>query len=229
MSRKVIITGGVGVGKTSIIDYVQKELSEHNVKYHIVPEYIDKLPDAVEKLGKYLRKEMPSVEFQQYVLHYYDWYFTRHDIDEDAVVILERGIDDPIVCFSNMDNAKGILKDHELELLREESISIGRKHNIPSYFHNDNEFVFIPVKTIDAESDGRMIASIIRFRPDSNIVIGLYNDDETCYNRMVKRGREGEVEVYTRGYISQFNNIYNKLYKSLMSTGYVDKKLSKYL
>ena len=227
--RKVIVTGGVGVGKSSILEAAQKELTNLGIKHHIVPEYIDVLPDAVERLGKYLRCEESSYSFQQYVINYYDYYFSNTDFGDAEVLLFERGTDDPVVCFANMDNAKGRLKDNEFEEIRQLGIKISKKWNMPSYYSSDDSSVFIPMKTINAELDGKLVAHIVNSRPGVNIVIGLYNDDETCYQRMIKRNRPGEADVYTRGYITQFNNIYNKLYKSLMSPGYIDKNLSKYL
>lgn len=76
--KKVVITGPVGVGKTTIIRNLCTKLEQNHVKYHLIPEYIDVLPDANEKLGKYLRNEISSLEFQTYVTTYYEHYIRNN-------------------------------------------------------------------------------------------------------------------------------------------------------
>ena len=86
--KKIVITGPVGVGKTTIINNLCSHLSSHNVNYKIIPEYIDVLPDASEKLAKYLRNEVTSLEFQTYVTTYYDMYLSNlTDIDAETILI----------------------------------------------------------------------------------------------------------------------------------------------
>ena len=45
--RKIVITGGVAVGKTSITKQVCDYLDELNIKWLIVPEYIDIYEDGL--------------------------------------------------------------------------------------------------------------------------------------------------------------------------------------
>lgn len=220
-ARKIIITGGVAVGKTSVMTAVKKYLNEKAIKFLEVPEYIDGKEDGLEMLNKYLSKTIPSFEFQSYIMNYYDWYFTNKVTNEDNLLLFERTLDDSVICFSNLDNHKHELSDEEFMNIYKQAISINTKYNIPSYISNDN-FEFIPIKTTNSDLAGKMIAAIIEVRPDANIVFGLHNDDDVCYERMLLRNRPGETEVYTPQYIASFNKIYRNIYSKLSSNGNIE-------
>ena len=64
-ARKVVITGSVAVGKSSIISAVCSELSKKNVKWTFVPEYVDAKEDGLEMLNKYLHDKITAFEFQK--------------------------------------------------------------------------------------------------------------------------------------------------------------------
>ena len=219
--KKVIIAGGVAVGKSSIITAITKYLEAHNIKWVIVPEYIDVKEDGLEMLNKYLTKKITVYEFQKYVINYYAEYLDNLYIDGDEVLIFERAIDDAITCFSNIDYNKGGLTTDEFCKLYELVKKYDIKYNIPSYFIEDGK-IFIPMKTEDSTRDGNIIGSIIANRNNNNIVIGLYNYDRTCYERMLIRNRPGEKEAYTLEVIAKFNYTYQKLYQLLMTKGKIN-------
>ena len=215
--RKVIITGGVAVGKSSIVAVVCEELTRKDVNWTFIPEYIDVREDGLEMLNKYLRKEISAFEFQKYVIEFYEWHLNEIKLTgRDDILIFERSVDDSVTCFSNMDNMNGKLDTLDFFALYEKAKQIDAKYNIPSYLIG-NDFIFIPIKTVDVQRDGKLIAEIIRNRVGENIIIGLYNSDEQCYKRMCKRNRPGEIDSYTKESIHMFNYHYNQLYKQLMS------------
>lgn len=224
--KKVIICGGVAVGKSSIINSVINYLLNKNVKYIYIPEYIDIKPDALDMLNKYLKKEITVYEFQTYVINYYDEYLTQIKINGDEVLLFERGIGDAITCFSNLDYYNDGLTTNEFCTLYNLVRDLDKKYNLPSYFNkqdnNETDKIFIPIKTEDKERDGNIIGSIICNRNITNIIIGLYNDDKVCYERMIKRNRPGEKEAYTLNKIEMFNYTYKQLYRNLMDKGYIN-------
>ena len=214
--KKVIISGGVAVGKSSVISEVINFLQSNNIKYIHVPEYIDVKKDALDMLKKYLQKEISAFEFQTYVTSFFDEYLESIKIEGDEIIIFERCFDDGIVCFSTLDYINGNMTEEEYFKLYKYAVELDKKYNAPSYFTNDNK-IFIPIKTEDSFRDGNIISSIITNKiATNNIIIGLYNNDNTCYERMLKRNRPGEVETYTRETIADFNYIYKKLYKIIM-------------
>lgn len=213
--RKVIITGGVAVGKSSIVNVVCEELTKKDKNWILVPEYLDVKDDGLEMLNKYFENKISVYEFQTYILNYYEWYLKNVKVSDDDIIIFERSIDDGITCFSNADNARGKLSISEFHDLFEKAKQLDEKYNIPSYILK-NDFIFIPIKTVDVQKDGKLITEIINNREGENIIIGLYNTDDRCYERMLKRNREGETSSYTKQSISEFNYHYKQLYKELM-------------
>ena len=197
-AKKVIISGGVAVGKSSRIDQVIKYLNVMNIKYIYVPEYIDEKADGLEMLQKYLNGVISVFTFQKYVIEYYDEYLRNLDLskyseNEELIILFERGIDDAITCFTNLDynnKNKSITSDEVIKLYNL-AISIDKKYDIPSYFIKDDK-IFIPIQTEDYKRDGNIIGSIITNRSKNNIIIGLYNFNDTCFNRMMERNRPGE-------------------------------------
>lgn len=218
---KVVIAGGVAVGKSSIINNLTEYLTTNNIKYILIPEYIDVLDNALDMLNKYLKGEITVFTFQNYVIDYYDGYLSQLQLNGDEILIFERGIDDAITCFSNLDYSKGKLTTDEFCRLYEKVKKYDDIYNMPSYFLDDDK-IFIPIKTVEASRDGNIIGSIIKNRFNDNIVIGLYNDNNTCYKRMLIRNRPGEKEAYSKEVISRFNYTYSKLYQILMKNNKID-------
>ena len=137
-------------------------------------------------------------------------------VGNDDIIILERGVDDSVTCFSNITNMNNKLDTLDLYTLYEKAIDIDKKYNISSYFINSN-YVFIPIKTTNIDRDGKLISKIIKNTPNENVIIGLYNSDNQCYKRMLERNRTGETDTYTKEIIHTFNYNYTQLYKQLMS------------
>lgn len=213
--RKVVITGGVAVGKSTIIDEVKRNLKQLGHNIISIPEYIDVKEDGLEMLNKYLSKEISVYTFQKYILDYYDEYINSLNPKEGDILLFERCVDDAITCFSNRDHSKGMLSTEDLYGLYMYAKGMGLKYNLPSYF-SENNHVFFPVKTADVAKDGSLIAAIINNRTE-NLIIGLYNSDRECYKRVNVRNRPGEIEAYPLTTIHDFNSIYRRLYQILMS------------
>ena len=214
-ARKVVITGGVAVGKSSVLAAVREELTNLQMSYQYVPEYIDVKSDGVEMLNKYFDKSITVYEFQTYILNYYREYLKNLHPKEDDIILFERIPDDGITCYSNLDNKIGALSDDEFLALYRDVKKVDIEYNIPSYLLGNN-FIFFPIKSINAKEDGKLITQIILNRPGENIVFGLYNTDEICYQRMLKRNRQGEKEAYSKQFIADFNYHYRQLFKELM-------------
>ena len=214
-ARKVVITGGVAVGKSSVLAAVREELTNMKMNHVYVPEYIDVKADGVAMLNKYFDKSITVYEFQTYILNYYREYLATLKVGKDDIVLFERVPDDGITCYSNLDNSIGRLSDDEFLSLYRNVKDLDTHYNIPSYLLGNN-FVFFPIKSVDAKQDGRLIAEIIRNRSDANLIFGLYNTDEICYQRMLKRNRKGEEGAYSKQSIADFNYHYKQLYKELM-------------
>lgn len=213
--KKVVVTGGVAVGKSSIIKQLKQHLDEQHIPYIIIPEYIDVLEDAGEMLQKYLRKEMKAIDFQWYVTKYYENYIMSLPLNGDELLIFERVLDDAVICFANNDNKNDEISTEDLLKLYNYARDIDSKYNFPTYFDLQNT-TFITIKTNDKNIDGNIINNIINNSEYQKTIIGLFNSAEECYQRMLSRNRPGESNAYTISSINSFNTHYMKLYQSLM-------------
>ena len=213
--KKVVITGPVGVGKTTILSEICKHL-DGNVKYMLVPEYIDVLPDATEKLAKYLKGELSSYNFQRYVSVYYIQYLERiaKDVTDDTILIFERVPDDALWCFIKMDQMKGLISPKEHQHLSQLIAKMNDYFNLPCYTKTPNQSVVI-YKSDELTLNAESAAKYIKDSTHSKIVIGLFNDVKICYERVLKRARPGE-DSYNFNGIFMFNQCYANMYGNLM-------------
>ena len=213
--KKVVITGPVGVGKTTILSEICKHL-DGKVKYMLVPEYIDVLDDATEKLAKYLKGELSSYNFQRYVSVYYIQYLERiaKDVTEDTVLIFERVPDDALWCFIKMDQMKGLITPKEYRHLSQLIAKMNEYFNLPCYTKTSNQSALI-IKSDELSINAKVAAEFIKDSSHAKIVIGLFNDVKICYDRVLKRARPGE-DSYNFNGIFMFNQCYANMYKNLM-------------
>ena len=213
--KKVVITGPVGVGKTTILSEICKRLNG-KIKYMIVPEYIDVLPDATNKLEKYLKGELSSYDFQRYVSVFYIQYLARiaKDVTEDTVLIFERVPDDALWCFIRMDQMKGLIKPKEHQQLSQLIAKMNEYFNLPCYTKTPKQSALI-IKSDELSVNAKVAADFIMDSTYSKIVIGLFNDVRICYERVLKRARPGE-DSYNFNGIFMFNQCYANMYKNLM-------------
>jgi deoxyadenosine/deoxycytidine kinase len=213
--KKVVVTGPVGVGKTTILSEICKHL-DGKLNYRIVPEYIDVLPDATEKLAKYLKGELSSYNFQRYVSVYYIQYLERiaKDVTEDTVLIFERVPDDALWCFIRMDQMKGLITPREHQHLSQLIARMNEYFNLPCYTKTNNQSALI-IKSDELAINAKIAADFIKDSSHAKIVIGLFNDVKICYDRVLKRARPGE-DSYNFNGIFMFNQCYANMYKNLM-------------
>lgn len=223
-NTKLIITGGVGVGKSTTIDKVCTKLKESGVSFKIVPEYIDGDEFGPSMLDKFIDKTITSFEFQDYILNYFDDYLSKLDADNNEVLIFERLPDDSVSCFANIALKNGVLTMEEFRILFNKCVYLDKKYNLPSYFTNFSNNNILIRKTYRTDDNIEEIINTLHesIRDKKNILVGLYNDDEECLNRIHKRNRESEVKAYTIDVIKRFNIYYGKIYEKLQIDGFVD-------
>lgn len=213
---KVVITGGVGVGKTTLINRIY----ETNKYYNIIriPEYIVGHKLGMRYLSDYLNKKISAYSFQHFILQYFDEFIPKifnekYEASKKNVLLFERVPDDTITCFVNNQYKNNLLTHDEFYKLFSYSIEINKKYNLPTYFDYLNNFILLKSDDVAYNTD----IVLNRFNDLSNLLVGLYNTPKICYNRMLQRGREAEKDNYTIQDIESFNNSYNKLYEMFMN------------
>lgn len=216
-TTKLIITGGVGVGKTTAISNICDILNNNGVKYKIVPEFIDGDEDGNTMLNKFINSEISAYEFQLYILQYFDKYLSNLVIDKNEILIFERLPDDSVSCFVNIDVKKGLITHDEFKQLFDICVNLDKKYNLPSYFTDfaNNDLLFC--KSIDKITTANDIYNqlIKSIENNKNLLVGLYNSNEECLNRIRIRNRQAEVDTYNNDTVNIFNKHYERIYERL--------------
>ena len=218
--KKIVITGGVGVGKTTSINRLAEILTSENIPFKVVPEYLQGDIHGIEMLNGFLNKTIPSFDFQYYILNFYDRFLENLEVVPETILIFERIPDDSITCFANKWNKSGQITNTELIELYNYSAEIATKYNLPSYFtiNSNNENSFSIVKSDNTETIVSQVFHDIIKNGNKNIsLICLYNTPEECFRRIHKRGITSEIEHYTLEDVQTFNKHYTQLYAHFMS------------
>lgn len=216
-TTKLIITGGVGVGKTTAISNICNILNDNGIKYKIVPEFIDGDENGNTMLNKFIKHDVTAYEFQLYILQYFDKYLSSLVIDKNEILIFERLPDDSVSCFVNIDVKNGLITHDEFKRLFNICVDLDKKYNLPSYFTDftNNDLLFC--KSIDKFTTANDIYNQLMnsIENNRNLLVGLYNSNEECLKRIRIRNRQSEVDTYDNNIVNIFNKHYERIYKIL--------------
>lgn len=215
--RKIIITGGVAVGKSTVIDQLLNKFRSLSIPYLYIPEYIDGDPKGEKILEEHLNGLITAFDFQLYTVNYYNKYLSSLNVHEDMILIFERTPEDSILCFAkkNLDNGK--LTSDEYNMLRTHTQYIMNTYNIPSYGSQTN-IPFVVLQQHDVYKTVCLIQNMIE-QTKTDIIFGLQVSPQICYRRMKDRNRPGEAESYDENIINAFNKYYDEIYQT-----YADKQ-----
>lgn len=216
--RKIIVTGGVAVGKTTIVNNMMNTLDLLNVDYIFIPEYIDGDQDkAQQKLCDYLNGSLSPFDFQSYTIQFYESYLESLDVKGNELLIFERAPDDSIICFAKRNYEDGIITNQEYEDLKNIAHAVNVKFNIPSYVNYDACSVAVHIINNTNIDDVNFVITNLITNTSNNMIIGLDSSPTVCYERMKQRNRPGEVDAYNQSVIERFNGYYDDLYNMLIS------------
>lgn len=214
-NKKIIISGSVGVGKTTTINDICKLLNIYNISYKIIPEYIDGDINGRNMLDKCINKKITAFEFQKYIINYFDIYLNNLKVNKNDIIIFERLPDESVMCFANIDRINKVITEEEFNILYNMCIELDKKYNIPSYFDKLENTYFKLFKTDNNNVISSKVLEILNNCDYINIIIGLYNNDYKCLMRIKERNRSSEVNSYSLSTIKQFNNIYKDIFSKI--------------
>ena len=215
----LIITGSVGVGKSTISQLIYEIMQKKYDNVKIYPEYIKQQYNGIN-IGELMLNtkcdDIISVEtFQHYVLD--DWNYklkTNEFNKKDSINIMERLPEDAINCFT-----KEAYNNKELTTLAWNNINhkynvMKDLYNFPSskqcefmLITNNGSLVNTTQKIIDVISDDLT-------KKVTNRLFGLIIDNDSYIKRIYKRGRQSEIKSNLKIF-EHYNNYYTLLYNQL--------------
>lgn len=194
MMKVIGIYGPVGSGKSTLLD----ELKLHIPNSYIIPEYIDKLPDAETKLKMYLEGKMSAFDFQEYVLDYFEQIANELQNSSYDIIFVERLPVEGIQFFAKLDLQNGRITNEQYNKLLKRAKSLS--------FYPDPSEVAEQARTITIKTDylspHQISQKVIHHLKSSNIrIIKLHANLQTLKERIIRRGRMCEIEHYSDDYL----------------------------
>ena len=179
---KVIgIYGAVGCGKSTLLEEIKSRIPNS----YVIPEYIDALDDAENKLKAYLEGSMPAYDFQQYILDYFESVSEQLKNSYYDFVFVERLPVEGIQFFAKLDLMNNKLTNEQYETLLNRAKSL-------TFYPDPSKEKSITIKT-DLLSPFQISQMALNHIQDVSI-IKLKASLDTIKERIIKRGRSCELE-----------------------------------
>ena len=201
--RYIIIEGGIGAGKTTLLNILQQRYYPDS---RFIYEYIEE--DTGKKMLKnFLERKITSITFQYYIANY--WLNKLKENSSSNLTFLERG---PLAgiafCKENDFNSKQYYNDF-ISFLK--------------FIMIENEITKLKFICINSNESINNVLNIINSTND-NLVLFIAASSKLLRERVIKRGREGEVEGYNTEFLienaNKLSNIYlhpNEIIKDLIN------------
>lgn len=209
---KLAVTGPISVGKSTLLETIYSLLIKYEFEIQPILEYINYEPELGGKLlKKYIKGDISNSTFQNYILDTYNMQFKN---STHSSYLLERTLDDSIMCFANISHYNGKdLGDFDLYALYNKMKQLDEKYDIPNY-DSCNFAHVVPVEIDDTVIEVLNYINLDINAGIRNRVIGLSASLDITKRRIKKRGRDGEDD-YPDEYLSQIIRYYDNLYKAM--------------
>ena len=201
--RYIIIEGGIGAGKTTLLNMLQQRYYP-DAKF--IYEYIE--TDTGKKMLKnFLERKISVVTFQYYIANY--WLHKLEEASSSNLIFMERG---PLagIAFCKEDDFNS--RQHYNDFI-----------SFLKFIMEKNEIGKIKFVCINPNENINNVLNIINESND-NIVLFIAASSKLLRERVIKRGREGEVEGYNSEFLienaNKLSNIYlhpNEIIKDLIN------------
>jgi len=217
----VVLTGAVGVGKTTLCEAIKQYYIDSTVNVTFIPEYLAH-PQGLSLLNEYLTKKITNVTFQNFIMDYYDQTLSKlvNVPDTINIRIFERTPDDSLLLFANLANLNDEFDDLALLNLYDRVNDINEKYSIPSIISHNTK-----ISKIITDSLTKNVSEIINIidadvKESNNRIIFLFNDVDTVEKRIRSRNREGE-STYTKDTIKMFCDYYKNIYEYISLNNHI--------
>ena len=126
----IFITGGVGVGKSTLISHLKQCIPKD--QRCIIQEYIDFEPELGKRMLEQMLQENGNVyAFQLFILDCFERQLQH--VGEKKYVIFERSPCDSIMIFSTEAYHQGRISEEQFEQLKKAVDSLVEKYHIPTF------------------------------------------------------------------------------------------------
>lgn len=213
------ISGSIGVGKTTVIDYLKKKMLGNDT-FYFVKEYIDFDPDGKQMLERSLDGSLSLKDFQLYICD--QFYFQMQQFHENihsdiAVCIWERHPLEALEIFARElnDNDKKCVLNAILKLLDYFHIPQLTGHEITEIY-SFNTAAITPMFVSDWAYNTilDMMASDVNIHCWCLLRCDLAGVEQ--YARIRRRGRECEINEYAgNNKLMKINTYYKTLFQRL--------------
>ena len=216
----LFISGSIGVGKSTTIEYIKRKLTGISGIY-FMKEYIDYMQDGEEMLQKSLNKEIEMLDFQKYIVRSFTEQLSK--AREKAcyctqVIVWERHPLEALEIFARM------MSDDEKDVLRGLIHVMMSDFNIPDLKGDEITYLL--------SFDTRMVTPLHVSECLYNHLLNCIASDIPVHmwvylhcdvgaieqiNRIINRGRECEIKEYANtNKLMKINIYYQSLYKRLV-------------
>lgn len=203
----LIITGNIGVGKSTICQIIYTTLKSYLVNVTPYPEYI-KTELGPKMLSLRMTNQISPMTFQSYVLDVWEQLFKNNEYKtKKSFNILERTPIESVECFAKNSN----ITSWDYESLLRRCVEINVNNNFPD--HSD-----CSVQVVRNDDLKKSVTEIFKLiitdleRGVTDRLIGLRTDIETNIRRIIKRDRISEQKINLNTYEQYYEELYSTFY-----------------
>lgn len=224
----LVITGSIGVGKSTISQILSIILKKCCEYIDIYPEYISikhkNRPIGNDIFDMFMDKQITSSTFQNFVIDIWKTMFEKNDYntikDKLRINIFERLPHDAVFCFTKEQVGKTMSQEEYATILTKYQDLI-ESLDIPTYddcylknISNDSKIYNTIIEIL------KIIYHDIITEPNITRVIGLTVSNEKYKQRIKQRGRESE-ENYDIKTLDYYNRYYEKLFQDIETKTFI--------
>ena len=188
--RIIALHGPVACGKSTLLNELKRTLA----KSYVIPEYIDSLDDASDKLNQYLNGSISAYAFQQYILDYFESMAIQLKDSNYDYILVERTPIEGILFFAHLDLINNRMTEHQYNALLERAQSM-------TFYPNPSLANSITINT-DYMEPYQILHLVLSMFSDFDFdVIKLRASFATIDARIKQRARPCELEHYTDDYL----------------------------
>lgn len=219
ITYNIIITGSVGVGKSTVSQILYEILKDIFDNIRIYPEYIKQEFNNISlgnlMLDARINNVISAETFQHFVLDIWDNQLKQKQFKNGNLInILERLPEDAVSCFTKEAYDGGEISELAWNNINQKLTNINEKYNVPK--NSDCKF-----KLVDNNDElSKTIQTIINTIIDDikkgieNRIFGLTINKDEYRKRIIHRGRQSEINN-DRSVYDRYNDYYSNLYECL--------------